>query len=139
MKKIAIAILLVATMLTLVGCTEADKVSTNLSNKADNFEEYRRITVINCLQGETLFQMTGLMSIQPDPDENQLEVIVKEENGSFKKHFIGLSNNVTYVVEDITSSDVSSTKYTLYFNPDMWFPYEVEIVDPDAPNGGGRN
>ena len=139
MKKIVVAILLVATLLSLVGCTEADKVSTNLSNKADNFEEYRRITVINCLQGETLFQMTGLMSIQPDPSENQLEVVVKVENGEYKKHFIGLSNNVTYVVEDITSADVSNTKYTLYFNPDMWFPYEVEIVDPDAPNGGGRN
>lgn len=139
MRKIVVAILLVATMLSLVGCTEADKVSTNLSTKADNFEEYRRITVINCLQGETLFQMTGLMSIQPDPSENQLEVVVKEENGEYKKHFIGLSNNVTYVVEDITSADVSNTKYTLYFNPDMWFPYEVEIVDPNDRGGGGRN
>ena len=85
-------------------------------------------TVINCIQGDVLFQMTGKMSIKADITDNQLEVVV-EENGEYKKHFIGLSDNVTYVVEDITSGDVDKYKYTLNFNPKMWIPIGVDSID----------
>lgn len=129
MKK-RIAVILFASAVALTGCQrESDKVSYNLSLEADNFNDVRQITVINCLQGDVLFQMTGKMSINADTSDNQLEVIVEDENGEYKKHFIGLSDNVTYVVEDITSGDVSKYKYTLNFNPDMWIPVEVDTVD----------
>lgn len=72
--------------------------------------------------------MTGKMSIKADITDNQLEVVV-EENGEYKKHFIGLSDNVTYVVEDITSGDVDKYKYTLNFNPKMWIPIGVDSID----------
>lgn len=116
-----------ATMFT--GCSEADRVSHNLSLEADNFNEVRQITVINCLQGDVLFQMTGKMSITADTEDNQLEIIVEDENGKYKKHFVGLSDNVTYVVEDITSGDVSKYQYTLNFNPNMWIPIDIKTVD----------
>lgn len=129
MKKKIAAILFVIT-LVLTGCQrESDKVSYNLSLEADNFNDVRQITVINCLQGDVLFQMTGKMSINADTSDNQLEVIVEDENGEYKKHFIGLSDNVTYVVEDITAGDVNKYKYTLNFNPDMWIPVEADTVD----------
>jgi hypothetical protein len=116
--------------MTMVGCeTQADRVSYNLSLEADNFNDVRQITVINCLQGDVLFQMTGKISITADRADNQLEVIVEDEYGNYKKHFIGLSDNVTYVVEDITSDDVSNYKYTLNFNPDMWIPYDIKTID----------
>lgn len=133
-KKIFI---LLATVLTtigaLVGCDQrqSDDVSYNLSLEADNFNDVRQITVINCLQGDILFQMTGKMSIEMDSADSQLEIIVEDEHGEYKKHFIGLSDNVTYVVEDITSGDVSNYKYTLNFNPDMWFPLDVEVKNID--------
>ena len=101
----------------------------NRSMQADNFNDYRQLTVINCLQGDVLFQMSGKMSITADTTDNQLEIIVEDENGDYKKHFVGLSDNVTYVVEDITSKDVERHKYTLNFNPRMWLPVEVEMVD----------
>lgn len=113
----------------LVGCSEADRVSHNLSKEADNFNDVRQITVMNCLKGEVLFQMTGKMSIYADTEDNQLEVTVEDENGEYKKHFIGLSDNVTYVIEDITTGDVSKHKYTLNFNPNMVIPFEVETID----------
>lgn len=109
--------------------TEASRVSYNLSQEAENFNDIRQLTVINCLQGDTLFQMTGKMSITADTEDNQLEVIVEDENGEYKKHYIGLSDNVTYVVEDITSGDVEKYKYTLNFNPEMWIPVEAEVID----------
>ena len=119
----------VACIAMLAGCTEAEKVSYNLSQEADNFNDIRQITVINCLQGDVLFQMTGNMSITADVSDNQLEVVVEEEKGEYKKHFIGLSDNVTYVVEDITAGDVEKYKYTLNFNPKMWLPVEIETID----------
>ena len=100
-KRIVVVAMMAAIMMT--GCNEADRVSYNLSQEADNFNDIRQITVINCLQGDVLFQMTGKMSITADTADNQLEVVVEDENGEYKKHFIGLSNNVTYVVEDITA------------------------------------
>lgn len=129
-KLILLAVIVMAAGVLLTGCeTEAQRVSYNLSQEADNFNDVRQITVINCLQGDTLFQMTGKMSINADMSDNQLEVVVEDENGDYKKHFIGLSDNVTYVVEDITSGDVSKYKYTLNFNPNMWWPYDVETID----------
>lgn len=133
-KKLCLLLVLTVTSIAaLIGCDQrqADDVSYNLSLEADNFNDVRQITVINCLQGDILFQMTGKMSIEMDGSDNQLEIIVEDEYGEYKKHFIGLSDNVTYVVEDITSGDVSNYKYTLNFNPDMWFPVDVEIKEVD--------
>ena len=115
--------------ITFAGCNQAERVSYNLSKEADNFNDIRQVTVINCIEGDILFQMTGKMSITADTSDNQLEIIVDDENGEYKKHFIGLSNNVTYVVEDITSEDVSNYKYTFNFNPDMWIPFNAETID----------
>ena len=130
MKKKVLALLLsVSTMFAFSGCSEASKVSHNLSLEADNFNDVRQVTVINCLQGDVLFQMTGKMSITADTSDNQLEVVVEDEKGEYKKHFIGLSDNVTYVVEDITAGDVSKNKYTLNFNPEMWIPVETDVID----------
>lgn len=130
MKKKLIALILSASMIfSFCGCSEAERVSYNLSQEADAFNNVRQLTVINCLQGDILFQMTGKISITADRADNQLEVIVELEDGTYKKHFIGLSDNVTYVVEDITGKDVSKYKYTLNFNPEMWWPWEAGVID----------
>ena len=129
-KKIAIISFLLISLSGITACeTEAQKVSYNISREADNFNTIRQITVINCIQGDVLFQMTGKMSITADTNDNQLEVIVEDDNGHYKKHFIGLSDNVTYVVEDITDGDVSKYHYTLNFNPKMWIPVDVKTID----------
>ena len=116
-------------MVILIGCSQADRVSQNLSQEADNFNVVRQLTVINCINGDVLFQMTGKMSIQPDPAESQLEVIVEDENGMYQKHFIGLSDNVSYVVEQKKFKNVENYKYVLNFNPKMWIPVTAETVD----------
>lgn len=133
MKKLLwILIALVMISCTFTGCIEtreSDMVSYNLSLEADNFNNVRQITVINCLQGDILFQMTGKISIEADTADNQLEVIVETGEGTYKKHFIGLSDNVTYVVEDITEGNVDKYNYTINFNPNMWWPVKIETVD----------
>ena len=131
-KKIFVLVLALVMALTmLTGCeTEAERVSYNLSQQADNFNVVRQLTVINCIEGDVLFQMTGRMSIKADTMDNQLEIIV-EDGGTYVKHFVGLSDNVTYVVEDLNlgANAVSKYRYTLNFNPNMWIPVNVETID----------
>ena len=134
MKKRIACLLAMAVLAVgmLAGCeTEASRVEYNLTQEADNFNIVRQLTVINCLQGDVLFQMTGKMSITADVDDNQLEIIVENEDGNYTKHFVGLSDNVTYTIEDLNlgKNDVEKYKYTLNFNPNMWLPYEVETID----------
>lgn len=127
-KKFVLVVMAVCCMFSLCSCSEAERVSYNLSQEADDFNIVRQLTVINCLEGDVLFQMTGKMSITADTTDNQLEIIVEDE-GSYKKHFIGLSDNVTYVIEDLNDVDVSAYKYTINYNPKMWLPVELEVVD----------
>lgn len=129
MKKFLVALLLCTVSISLVGCTEAERVSYNISQDADNFNQVRQLTVINCIKGDVLFQMTGKMSITADSADNQLEVIVEDELGRYKKHFVGLSDNVTYVVEDVTSDTTDKYQYQLNFNPNMWIPVDPEYID----------
>lgn len=128
--KLCLFVVLLFTTLILTGCqTEAEKVSYNLSLEADNFNVTRQLTVINCIGGDVLFQMTGRMSIKSDNVDHQLEVVVETAENTYQKHFIGLSDNVTYVVEDLGANQVDKYKYTLNYNPKMWIPVNVETID----------
>ena len=130
-KKIVAVLIAVSTVVGITACSEASRVESNLTKEADNFNVVRQLTVINCLQGDVLFQMTGKMSITADINDNQLEIIVENDDGNYTKHFVGLSDNVTYTVEDLNlgANDVEKYKYTLNFNPNMWLPVEVETID----------
>lgn len=84
-KKIAALASCVLIAGMFVGCTQAERASYNLSKEADNFNDIRRLTVINCLQGDVLFQMQGRMSITADVEDNQLEVIVENGEDDYRR------------------------------------------------------
>lgn len=129
-KMFGVLMVMVLIICVLTGCTEAERVEYNLTKEADNFNIVRELTVIDCINGDVLFQMSGRMSITADTEDNQLEIIV-EDNGTYVKHFVGLSDNVTYVVEDLNLGDnaVSKYRYTLNFNPKMWVPVDIQTID----------
>ena len=130
-KKTMYMILIAAALAGMMsGCTQAERASFNLTQEADNFNIVRQLTVINCIKGDTLFQMTGKMSITADTTDNQLEIVV-EDDGTYVRHIVGLSDNVTYVIEDLNlgANEVSNYRYTLNFNPDMWIPVEIDTID----------
>lgn len=131
MKKIFLTIIfIISVMLVFTACgNEASRVSGNLSLEADNFNVVRQVTVIDCITGDVLFQMTGKISITADTADNQLEITVEDENGKYQKHFIGLSDNVTYVVEQLRTENVDKYKYTLNYNPKMWIPIGLKNID----------
>lgn len=128
-KKLIIAMTTVClTIFSFVGCRQSERASYNLSKEADSFNVVRELTVINALQGDVLFTMTGKLAIA-NSAENELEVIVEDENGNYQKHFIGLSDNVTYIVEQKGYKNVENYKYTLNYNPKMWIPVKLENID----------
>lgn len=122
------ATMLATTLLALSGCTEADRVSTNLAQESDNFNVVRKVTVLNAITNDTMFEMTGKMSIKADTADKQLEIVV-EDNGKYQKHIIGLSDNVSYIVQDLDVKDVDKYHYSINFNPKMWIPVAPTYSD----------
>lgn len=116
------------TLIVLSGCTEADRVSTNLAQESDNFNVVRKVTVLNAITNDTMFEMTGKMSIKADTADKQLEIVV-EDNGKYQKHIIGLSDNVSYIVQDLDVKDVDKYHYSINFNPKMWVPVAPTYSD----------
>lgn len=125
----AVAAAMLAATLIFAGCSEVNRVNANITKDADNFNQVRTLTVMNCFDSSILFQMTGKMSIKADMNDQQLEIIVEDENGNYKKHFVGISDNVTYVVEDVTSENIDKYTYHLNFNPQMLKFFDVVTID----------
>lgn len=123
MKRIIAAIALAAVALTACS-TDADVASENLSKAADQFEIERRIVFYNGITDSYMLTIEGLCSIEDEG--TQLEVVCKvpteiDANG-FKKHFLGLSDNVTYFVEQLEPANVSTTRYRVIFKPEVIVP-----------------
>lgn len=129
-KKLLLVVMSILFLLGSAGCeTQSERVSYNLSQEADNFNVVRKLTVINCIANDVLFQMEGKISIFADNADKQLEITVEDENGNYQKHFVGLSDNVTYIVEQTRAKNTNKYKYILNFNPKMWIPVTVKNID----------
>lgn len=121
-KTLATAVLVVLGAVGLSACTEddADVVSENLSKAADNFEVSRRVVMFNGVTDQYLLTVEGRCSITDEG--NQLEVICKVGDGEYKKHFLGLSDNVSYFVEQGEAVKASAYHYRVTFKPQTIIP-----------------
>ena len=108
--------------LMLFSCNDATVASHNLSKAADMFEIDRRIVFYNGINGEYILTIEGRCSIKKDGVDNQLEVTCKTGGAQFKKHFLGISDNVTYFAEQMESSGVSTYRYRVIFKPESLLP-----------------
>lgn len=123
-------VLFISFIMVLAGCsTEAERVSYNLSQEADSFNIVRQLTIINCITNDTVLQMTGRISIQPDVEQNQLEIIVEHQKGQYLKDFVGLGDNVMYTVQQVDPIASDPYRYVVNYNPKMWIPVKFENVD----------
>lgn len=117
----------------LSGCVDdASVASHNLSKAADMFEITRRVVFYNGITGEYMLSLEGRCSIKADGMDNQLEVTCKTGPGSYKKHFLGLSDNVTYFAEQLEDTSVSVYHYRVIFKPQSIVPN----VDFEGSVGG---
>ena len=125
MKKLAVAAAALVA-LPLAGCSsDADVASQNLSKAAEQFEIMRRIVFFNGITDTYMRELEGRCSILDDG--NQLEVTCKTSDHTYKKHFLSLSDNVTYFAEQLAGADVGTYHYRVIFKP------EVILPDVDHP------
>ena len=109
--------------LILAGCsTEADQVSENLSTAAEQFEIERRIIFINGITDSVPLVIEGRCSIEVDAADDQLEVTCKTGPDAFKKHFLGLSDNMTYIVEQVEAADADEFRNRIIIKPEQLIP-----------------
>ena len=121
MKKLALILL----PLILVGCgTDSQIASQNLSKAADMFEINRRVVFYNGINGEYMLTIEGRCSIKDQG--NQLEVTCKVGSSDYRKHFLGLSDNVTYFAEQLHGTDVSVYHHRIVFKPQSIIP-EIDV------------
>lgn len=108
--------------LLLAGCeSDATVASRNLSQAADMFEIDRRIVFFNGITDKYLLTIEGRCSIEMDA-RGKLDVTCKTGPGVFKKHFLGLSDNVSWFAEQLDSAGVSAYRYRVIFKPEAIIP-----------------
>lgn len=106
----------------LAGCSDADVASKNLSKAADNFEVTRRIVFYNGITGEYMLTIEGLCSLGNYDKARELSVTCKTGAAAYKKHFLGLSDNVTFFVEQVNDMPVNVYHYRVFFKPQAILP-----------------
>ena len=129
MKKFLRVIFALVMVLTLCACsTQAERVSYNISQQADNFNVTRRLAVINIRTDAPVFELVGNFSIDNNMS-NELEVTVEVQPGVYKKHFVLLNEWTMYVVEDISGCGVENYHYEVNFLPEMFIPTGLTNYD----------
>ena len=106
----------------LAGCSDADVASNNLSKAADNFEIMRRIVFYNGITGDYVLTIEGLCSLGNTDMSREVSVTCKTGTLEYKKHFLGLSDNVTFFVEQVNSAPVGVYHYRVFFKPQAILP-----------------
>lgn len=124
MKKLIAALIVAATALIATACTDAEVVDHNMTKDAENFKVLRRIVFVNGITDKYLLSIEGYCNI--NDQGGQLEVICKTGKDEYKKHFLGKSNNVTYVIEQLEGHNVSDDHYKVVFKPETIIP-DVEV------------
>lgn len=129
MKKKILMVVLAAGMvaMSLTGCafgTESNKVTHNMKQEAENFNILRRFAVINTRTDKVEFEMIGAFS-REDTTDNQVTLVVEMEDGTYKRHIIGLNEDTMYVIEDLGGAEVNKYKYEINYIPESIVPFEV--------------
>jgi hypothetical protein len=128
MKKFLALFLTLVLVLTLVACSQADRVSHNISKEADRFNVTRRLAVINARTDKPVFEIIGNFSINNNTN-NELEITVEHEQGKYKKHFVYLNEWTIYTVEDVSGAYVDNYHYEVNYLPEMIIPVTLTVKD----------
>lgn len=123
MKTKLYALAFAVASIALAGCgSDARVASHNLSKAADNFEINRRVVFYNGITGDYVLSLEGRCSFDAGSSERKVDVTCKVGPNEYKKHSLGLSDNVTYFSEQLTAVDVSVYHYRVIFKPQVIIP-----------------
>jgi hypothetical protein len=123
-KVVALALLAAIALGTAASCTKhnSDVVSKNLSTEADQFKILRRVVFYNGITGQYMLEIEGYCALGNNDPPHELTVVCKTGPDEYKKSFLGLSDNVTYFVEQLESANVSAYHYLVVFKPSTIIP-----------------
>lgn len=129
-KKFILIVTMVLAVVLLSSCTrQAEVVRHNLKREADAFNVRRRITVLNTRTDTPMMQITGLISIDTDKD-GDLNITIEKAPGEFVLNYAHLSQDTTYIVEQIETKEVSKYQYEIRFYPQRlisgWFDVKLD-------------
>lgn len=130
MKNKIIASILAATVLaaSVTGCEgEADRVSYNISQEADNFNVIRRLVVINARTDKPMFELVGAFSFELE--NRRIIATVETGKNQYKKHSVGLTDWTLWSVEDLEGANVDKYHYEVNFLPEMIVPVTFTSKD----------
>lgn len=133
-KTVGVAVLVGAAVF-ITGCTsDADKTSENLGKAAEQFEVQRKIVGINGITDQVLFEVEGRCSLESAKSalSGTLEVICKHGDDDYRKHFVGLSDNVTYISTQLEGLDVSQYRTRIILKPENIVP-NFDLVTGETP------
>jgi hypothetical protein len=126
------AVMFLVLLAILGACTAKDTVSQNISRDADEFRVIRRVVFYNSITDTYMMEMTGNIAIDINRD-GVIEVIAKIGPDEYQKHYLGLSDNVTYTVEQLGTSDASEYRYKMIFKPESILPVEFDYKSGEEP------
>lgn len=127
-KFLAFALVLLVIPFIGAACSsKADVASQNISKAAEQFQVFRRIIFVNGITDKYLFVVQGYCSVETT-DANiggSVEVTCKQGTGKNAEYFrdnLGLSDNVTYMIQQIDKIHVSDAHYRVLFRPETIVP-----------------
>ena len=127
LKKLILSVAACVVVICAIGCSSDSEIASyNVSQDAHQFKVFRRVVFYNGITNEYILEIRAFCSVTPEPD-GRVSVIIKTENGTFLKHYLGLSDNVTYFCEQLEPSSVSSTHYRVLFKPASIIP-DVKVI-----------
>lgn len=120
MIKLTATIIAAAVLLT--GCSrDAQVAAQNLSHDADNFKINRRVIFYNGITGDYVLSIEGMCALDAE-NSRKISITCKISEGSYKKHYLGLSDNVTYFIEQLEPAKASVSNYKVTFKPSVIIP-----------------
>jgi hypothetical protein len=130
MKKLIAGALLIASAAAFAGCeSQADTVADNISKEAEKFNVQRRIVGINGITDKVEFEVEGRCSLESADSAlaGSLEVTCKHGPNDYRKHYIGMSDNVFFISTQLKGIDVSEYRTKIILKPQALIP-DLDLV-----------
>lgn len=128
MKRLKMFGVLSLALLILTGCgSDSEVVTENIKRDAEQFKVIRRIIFMNNITGEYLFQAEGNCSVETNSADSRLELTCKLGDDKYKVHYFGLSDNTSYIVEQMDWKEENKYKYKIIFKPESIIPIEFDV------------
>ena len=131
-KILPLALLVLATAVggILAGCgSQADTVSKNISVEAEKFNVQRRIVGVNGITDKIEFVVEGRCSVEGDGLGNLNALIVTCKHGpkDYRKHYVGMSDNMFFISTQLKGIPVSEYRTKIVLKPQGIVP-DLDLV-----------